>query len=93
MRQTFVIKVAGKVQGVYYRQSCREKAEALGITGTVQNLSDGSVLITATGKESVLSELIEWCKVGPSAAEVEECAVYHAPTKDFERFEILRSSI
>lgn len=90
MRQTLVIKVAGKVQGVFFRQSCREKAEALGITGTVQNQSDGSVLITATGKEPVLSELIEWCKIGPPAAQVEECAVFHAPIRDFERFEILR---
>lgn len=70
MVQTVSILVTGKVQGVFYRQSTKEKALALGITGIVKNQPDGSVFIQATGDPGLLNQLIAWCRQGPSRAEV-----------------------
>ncbi|MFN7014688.1 MAG: acylphosphatase, partial [Bacteroidia bacterium] len=61
MQKAFQIQVIGKVQGVYYRQSTRDKALELSLKGTVQNLPDGSVLIHAEGSEEKIRELISWC--------------------------------
>jgi acylphosphatase len=68
--KTFLIVVSGKVQGVYYRQSAKQKALELGISGTVQNLRDGSVLLIATGATEQLNKLVDWCRQGPPAAKV-----------------------
>ena len=70
MQKTFSFKVSGIVQGVFFRQSTRERAELLGITGWVRNLPDGSVEGQATGEEAMLETLREWLRRGPIAATV-----------------------
>ena len=60
------------MQGVFYRKSASEQARALGITGTVQNEPDGSVLIYASGSEQQLQTFAAWCRQGPARAEVQE---------------------
>ena len=70
MQKTFSFKVSGIVQGVFFRQSTREQAELLGITGWVRNLPDGSVEGQATGEEAMLETLREWLRYGPIAATV-----------------------
>ncbi len=90
MQKAFQIQVFGKVQGVYYRQSTRDKALELGLKGTVQNLTDGSVIIHAEGNEEKLNELISWCYKGPIKAKVNEVKVTEAEIKNFSSFEIIR---
>ena len=68
--KTVKIEVFGKVQGVFYRASTKEKAIELGLTGKVKNMNDGSVYIEATGNLEKLNELLEWCHVGPKFANV-----------------------
>ena len=46
------IKIFGKVQGVFFRSSARQKAGELGLSGFAENLADGSVEIEAEGGES-----------------------------------------
>ena len=70
MQKTFSFKVSGIVQGVFFRQSTRERAKLLGITGWVRNLPDGSVEGQATGEEAMLETLREWLRYGPIAATV-----------------------
>ncbi|MBC7826836.1 MAG: acylphosphatase [Chitinophagaceae bacterium] len=70
MIQTISIIVTGKVQGVFYRQSTKEKALELNITGVVSNLHDGSVKIIASGDADQLHKLAEWCWQGPRRAKV-----------------------
>ena len=70
MVTTFVIIVSGKVQGVYFRDSARQTALKLGVTGFVKNLPDGSVMLIATGIKEQLNSLVEWCRKGPPAARV-----------------------
>ena len=66
------ITIKGKVQGVFFRDSTKEKADEINIRGTVENLENGDVFILAQGKKKALAEFIEWCKIGPEKAEVEE---------------------
>lgn len=90
MLQTLSIVVSGKVQGVYYRQSTREKARELGITGYVQNMPDGTVLIIATGTAEQAEALIKWCYSGPPRADVELVTATPIPLQTFEYFSIRR---
>lgn len=63
--------VSGRVQGVYYRDSCRVKAEAVGARGWVRNLRDGRVEAVFEGPEKVVQEMVAWCHRGPAAALVD----------------------
>jgi acylphosphatase len=89
--KTITIVVKGKVQGVYFRQSTRDLAEQLQITGNVANQKDGSVLILATGLAVKLQQLVEWCGRGPSGAKVTDVQVTELPLKEFDGFRIVRS--
>ncbi|MBX9947871.1 MAG: acylphosphatase [Candidatus Obscuribacterales bacterium] len=66
------LKIHGRVQGVFFRQSTREKARELGLSGWVKNMPDGTVEALATGPENVVNELIAWCQHGPAYARVEK---------------------
>ena len=90
MAQTISIQVSGKVQGVFYRQSVKEKAIELNITGEVRNLPDGRVFILATGEPSQLNALVEWCWQGPKKAIVTEVQHETCVFQPFETFTIAR---
>lgn len=64
--------VAGRVQGVYFRASTRERALALGLEGHARNLPDGRVDVVAAGEAAALEALAEWLQHGPAAARVEQ---------------------
>jgi acylphosphatase len=89
--QTIIVTISGKVQGVFYRQSTREKARELGITGIVKNLPDGTVQITATGESYLLEQLVTWCRQGPPKASVDSVEVKETALQMFTGFTILRA--
>ncbi|MCF8009809.1 MAG: acylphosphatase [Clostridiales bacterium] len=64
--------ISGKVQGVYYRDSTREQADRLGITGWVRNLLDGRVEAVFQGPDDKVVEMIQWCWKGPPMSKVED---------------------
>ena len=88
MVQTISILVSGRVQGVFFRQSTREKAMALQINGYVSNKRDGTVQIIASGTEDQLKKLIDWCHEGPPHAKVEDVTVEQIPPREFKDFRI-----
>ncbi len=90
MLKTLSIIVTGKVQGVWYRQSAKEKATELGVTGNVRNQPDDSVAIIATGLANQLDQFIEWCRQGPPRALVTNVEVTELPLQSFDRFVIER---
>ena len=87
--KTISITVKGKVQGVYFRHYTKTKAEALGITGTVINLPDGSVFIIATGEDYQLSDLVNYCRQGPPKAIVSEIIKEEILLQNFTGFQII----
>lgn len=63
--------VTGRVQGVFFRASTRERALQLGIAGHAKNCADGSVEVVASGTQAALDELDGWLHHGPPAARVD----------------------
>lgn len=87
--KTLKIKIYGRVQGVFFRSSVKEKAESLGIYGWVKNEPDGTVLIIAQCPENNLKELIKWCYNGIGGAQVTKIESESIePREKFEKFEI-----
>jgi acylphosphatase len=62
--------VKGRVQGVWFRDSTRQKANELGVYGWVKNRLDGNVEVLVEGPENDVKELIKWCHHGPPYAKV-----------------------
>lgn len=62
----------GLVQGVFYRAFTKDTALALGLTGWVRNLPDGSVELEAYGSKQRLEQLCEKLKNGPPSSKVEK---------------------
>ncbi|MBN6151390.1 acylphosphatase [Xanthomonas sp. AmX2] len=62
--------VSGRVQGVFFRASTRERAQALGLDGYARNLADGRVEVVAAGEAAALETLAQWLQHGPPAARV-----------------------
>ena len=81
--------ISGRVQGVFFRASTKQKAEQLGLTGWVRNTSDGNVEAIFEGNENAINEMIEWCHHGPTLSKVKNVKVKKQnPTDGFEDFSI-----
>jgi acylphosphatase len=88
-RERAHVFVAGQVQGVFFRDSTRERAEQLGLAGWVKNLPDGRVEAVFEGSPERVREMIQWCEQGPPHAAVEEVeSEFEASKGDLERFEV-----
>ena len=87
---TLHIIVSGRVQGVWFRGSTLEEAQKLGLTGTVANLSDGSVEIFASGDKKALEAFVGWCHQGPQLAKVDSVLIDEVAHREFTDFCILR---
>lgn len=62
--------MSGRVQGVFYRASTRQRAQELGCRGYARNLADGRVEVLAVGERAAVATLIGWLRQGPPAAHV-----------------------
>jgi acylphosphatase len=69
------VVVEGRVQGVFYRDSCRREAQRLGVSGWVRNRADGSVEVVAEGPRERVEDLLTWCRQGPPRASVTKLSV------------------
>lgn len=75
------VQVHGRVQGVFFRDSCRQQAERHQVTGWVRNEYDGSVRACFEGSPDAVEAMVAWCRVGPPRAQVERVdAEEHVPT-------------
>ena len=88
MKKTCSFKVSGLVQGVFFRQSTRQQAGLLNITGWVRNLPDGRVAGRATGDAAMLDTFREWLKRGPVAATVLKLEWEEDELQHFDGFRI-----
>jgi acylphosphatase len=86
----FNIRVSGKVQGVFFRASTKEKANELEIKGFVRNEPDDSVYIEAEGEAENLKQFINWCHKGPEFARVDRCEVKEGLLIGYHNFIIQR---
>ncbi len=82
------VLVSGRVQGVFFRDSTREKAEALGLSGWVRNLPNGDVEAVFEGDPESVREMVSWCEQGPPQATVEDVAAEEEPPEGLHGFEV-----
>jgi acylphosphatase len=88
-RERAHVYVSGQVQGVFFRDSTREKAEQLTLNGWVKNLPDGRVEALFEGPSESVREMVRWCEQGPSHAEVENVDTeFEASEGDLTSFEV-----
>lgn len=80
------IKVHGKVQGVYFRDSTKMVADQLGVKGWIRNESDGSVYIEAEGDDWILDNFLDWCEEGPERADVQLVEKAESDLQNFQNF-------
>lgn len=69
------VTVTGRVQGVWFRESCRREAAAAGVAGWVRNAEDGSVEAVLEGEPDAVERVLAWMRVGPPHAVVTHVAV------------------
>ncbi|KXA88785.1 acylphosphatase [candidate division MSBL1 archaeon SCGC-AAA259A05] len=67
--------VSGRVQGVAFRATARKEARKRGVNGWVKNLRDGRVEAVFEGGEDDVEEMIDFCREGSRAANVEDIEV------------------
>jgi acylphosphatase len=90
MKSNVRVIICGRVQGVWFRASTKQKAENLGLKGWVRNTSDGCVEAVFEGDEQSVNEMIKWCYHGPSLAKVDKVDIISQDqlTESFEDFSI-----
>jgi acylphosphatase len=82
------VVVTGRVQGVWFRESCHELARAEGIAGWIRNRSDGAVEAEFEGPEAAVERLIAWCRTGPPRAQVDGVDTQQIPIVGAAGFQV-----
>ncbi len=83
------VRVSGRVQGVFFRDSTREKAQELGLVGYVRNTPDGDVEALFEGPSQSVERMVCWCGQGPPRASVENVETdYESPGDVLAGFEV-----
>ena len=85
-RVTRRLEIRGRVQGVWYRESMRQEAARLGVTGWVRNRPDGSVEAVVQGPAEAVDAITEWARHGPEQARVDAVRAQSADG-DFRTFD------
>lgn len=78
----------GRVQGVFFRASCRDEATARGVAGSADNLDDGSVEVVFEGESGVVDEMVAWSGRGPAHADVTGVDVYEERPQGLSGFTV-----
>jgi acylphosphatase len=85
-----IVRIRGRVQGVFFRAEARARAESLGVSGWVRNTADGSVEALFEGDPERVDSMLEWCRRGPGGARVDEVEVAEEPPRgDVSGFSVL----
>jgi acylphosphatase len=80
--------VSGRVQGVFFRDTCRRIAGQQGVSGWVRNRSDGRVEAVFEGDPDSVERMVRWARRGPSHARVTAVDVTDEPVEGLPAFEI-----
>lgn len=83
------VVVHGHVQGVFFRDTVRRKAESRGLAGSVSNRSDGAVEAVFEGEPEGVEALVRFCRSGPERAEVERVEVTEEEPAGEEGFRLV----
>ncbi len=74
-RKRVVTRVAGLVQGVYFRDYAQKEARSLDLSGWVRNRPDGTVEVVLEGEAEKVERMLAWLHTGSPQAEVKEVLI------------------
>ena len=86
MKSNVRVIISGRVQGVWFRASTKEKAKELCLTGWVRNTLNGDVEAVFEGEEEIVKKIITWCHSGPPMAKVKNVIVKKQQAIGFNDF-------
>jgi acylphosphatase len=86
------VVVAGRVQGVFFRDSCRQEALRRTVAGWVANRPDGTVEAVFEGRAADVDALVGWCRTGPPQAQVTDLRVVEERLQGEPPFRVLPST-
>ncbi|OON67405.1 acylphosphatase [Hymenobacter sp. CRA2] len=90
MTEHRILRIHGRVQGVFFRQSAKQEADRLGLHGYTCNNPDDTVTIEAEGPADALATLEQWCRHGPPLARVDKVEVQPGAVQGYAGFEVRR---
>ena len=82
------VVVHGRVQGVFFRDSTRQRAQAAGVAGWVANRPDGTVEAAFEGEIGEVDRLVDWMSDGPPGADVERMESFDEPEEGLTGFDV-----
>jgi acylphosphatase len=82
------VRAHGQVQGVFFRDTVRRKAEQRGVAGWVRNCRDGSVEAVLEGDPDAVESLVEVMREGPRGAAVDRVEVVDEPPEGLRGFAV-----
>ena len=88
--RTVRVRIAGRVQGVFFRASCADLARDLGLDGWVRNRPDGDLEAVFQGPDEAVDRIVEWCGSGPPSARVDTLEVSDEPSFEGNGFGVAR---
>jgi acylphosphatase len=81
--------ISGRVQGVWFRASTKDRADELSLRGWVRNLPDGRVEAVFEGDDRAVEEMVEWCRHGPPMARVDGIEISYEKPQGETSFRII----
>jgi acylphosphatase len=82
------VVVSGRVQGVFFRDTARRRAESAGVSGWIENRPDGAVEAVFEGEADAVDQLVEFSRRGPSGAEVASVEVIEEEPEGLTGFQV-----
>ena len=82
------VVIHGRVQGVFFRDTMRRRADARNVNGWVSNRGDGTVEAALEGRRADIEALLGFCRQGPANAEVEHVEVRDEEPEGLTSFKI-----
>jgi acylphosphatase len=83
------VMVHGFVQGVFFRDTVRRRAEAASVAGWIRNNRDGTVEAVFEGESDQVERLVAFCREGPRGASVDRVDVVPEEPEDLTGFDVV----
>jgi acylphosphatase len=80
--------VRGRVQGVWFRDSCQQQALRWRVNGWARNMDDGRVEVVLEGDAGGVAEIERWCHAGPARAVVTDVLAFTEQPEGLTAFRV-----
>ena len=82
------VVVRGRVQGVFFRETTRQRARQHGVAGWIRNRPDGAVEAVFEGDPAAVERLVSFCREGPRGAQVDDVEVVDEEPEGLSQFDV-----